>query len=248
MRSAVAALFLLPLRLVLYKKDPIPWRTPAFWLGGAAYSSTMILFVIANKLTFSANVILLQYSAPIWAALLAWLLIGEKPGARHWLGLGAVFLGLFIIFRDDLKSGNPLGDLLAVISGVTFGLNSVFLRMQKNAVPTDSMWLSHALTALAAVPVVFLFPPQLNGSSLFCWLFMGLIQSGLACQFFCFGIKRVRAVEAMLIAGIEPILNPLWVFLVTGEKPSSQALLGGAVIIGAVLMASIPGKVETKKI
>jgi drug/metabolite transporter (DMT)-like permease len=240
MRGLVATLALLPARRILAGGKPFPWKSAAFWLGGIANCLTMTLFVIANKLTAGANVILLQYSAPIWAALLGWLILGERPNLRHWIGLALVIGGLYIIFRNDLTGGNILGDILAVVSGLTFGLVSVFLRMQKNASPLDSLLLSHALTALAAVPFAFIYPMTFAPLALFSWLFMGIFQSASSSVLFAIGIKRVRAVEAMLLSGIEPILNPVWVFLVTAEKPSPQTLLGGAIILGAVFFASRP--------
>jgi drug/metabolite transporter (DMT)-like permease len=93
-----------------------------------------------------------------------------------------------------------------------------------------------------SVPFVFIYPPALNPANVAAVLFMGTVQIGLASLLFSLGIKRVQALEAMLIAMIEPVLNPLWVLVVTGEKPSVSALLGGSVIIAAVLFSSIISK------
>ena len=244
-RGFLAALFLLAVRIVSRRRQGAgaakgrPWQIIA---GGLSYGATMLTFVVANKLTASANVILLQYTAPVWASILGWLLIREKPHWEHWGALVLVMGGLGLFFREGLAGGAFLGDSLALLSGLFFGANSVFLRMQKDGNPADSMLLAHIICAAVSVPFVFMYPPALNPADTAAILFMGIIQIGLASLLFSFGIKRVRALEAMLIAMIEPVLNPLWVLLVTGEKPSASALLGGSVIIAAVLFSSVVSK------
>jgi drug/metabolite transporter (DMT)-like permease len=210
--------------------------------GGCAYAATMIFFVIANKLTASANAILLQYSAPIWAALLAWLLAKEKPRWEQWAALVLVIGGMVLFFKDGLAGGALLGDCLAVISGICFGANSAFMRMLKDGDPADAMLLAHAFTALFSVPFFFLYPPAVNAAALFSLTFMGIFQIGAASLLFAYGIKRVTAVQAMLTAMIEPVLNPVWVLLVTGEQPSGSALVGGGIIVTAVVASSLVGK------
>jgi drug/metabolite transporter (DMT)-like permease len=203
----------------------------------------MISFVWANKLTTPANAILLQYTAPIWAALLGRRLIGERPRWFHWGALALVMGGLLLFFREDLKTGGPgastlRGDLVALASGLFFGVHSVLLRMQKDGNPADSLLGAHIICAAGGIPAFVLFPPALSLRSLGALGFMGVFQVGLASQLFAFGIQRVQAMQALLIAMIEPVLNPLWVFIVTGEYPSPAALAGGLVIILAVLLSS----------
>jgi drug/metabolite transporter (DMT)-like permease len=244
-RSAVAALFLFTLRRIRRRfGGPPPVSGGAFIIlgGSLSYAATMIAFVWANKLTASANAILLQYTAPVWAALLGWRLIGEKPRWFQWAALALVAGGLLIFFREDLRGGafgrTVRGDLLALGSGLFFGAHSVFLRMQKQGNPADSLLGAHLICALAAAPFFFLAPPHIEFQSLGALGFMGIFQVGLASQLFALGIKRVQAVQALLIAMIEPVLNPLWVFVFTGERPPAAAFAGGPVIILAVLLCS----------
>jgi drug/metabolite transporter (DMT)-like permease len=249
-RSAIAALFLFVVRRArirrAIRRGIVPAPSSRFLIvaaGSLAYAATMIAFVWANKLTSPANAILLQYTAPVWAALLGWRLIGEKPRWFHWGALALVTGGLLVFFREDLKTGGPglstvRGDIIALVSGLFFGAHSVFLRMQKDGNPADSMLGAHLVCALASLPAFILIPPSPGPGTLGAMGFMGLIQIGLASQLFAFGIRRVQAMQALLIAMIEPVLNPLWVFIVTGEGPSPAALAGGLVIILAVLLSS----------
>lgn len=241
-RSLIAALFLWAVRTVFPRRGKTRSRPGPLIAAGFAYALTMITFVIANKMTSAANAILLQYSAPVWAVLLGWILIREKPRWEQWLALGMAAIGFFIFFQKSFSfqgGGVSAGDLVAVLSGVFFGANSVFMRMQKDGNPADSMLLAHALCAAAALPFLFLYTPTPAFISFGALAFMGIIQVGMASLFFSYGIKRVSAVGAMLIATIEPVLNPVWVFIVTGERPSLRTLIGGGVIVTAVVVSSI---------
>jgi drug/metabolite transporter (DMT)-like permease len=249
-RSFLAVFFLLGARFLSRRRKETgagAGRNRHIIAGGLAYAATMISFVIANKLTASANAILLQYTAPVWASILGWLLIREKPRWEHWGALILVMGGLVLFFREGLAGGAFWGDSLALLSGLFFGANSVFMRMQKDGNPADSMLLAHIICAAVSVPFVFIHPPVLNPANMAATVFMGIFQIGLASLLFAFGIKRVRALEAMLIAMIEPVLNPLWVLAITGERPSASALLGGSVIIAAVLFSSVIGRGREKK-
>jgi drug/metabolite transporter (DMT)-like permease len=116
------------------------------------------------------------------------------------------------------------------------------MRMSRAANPADSMLIAHILTALISLPFWFISPPEITATTLTVILYMGLVQIGLASLLFTYGIKRIPAVEAMLTCVIEPVLNPVWVLIVTGEVPGSSALLGGAVIIGAVVFCQVSGR------
>jgi drug/metabolite transporter (DMT)-like permease len=241
-RSLIAAIFMLVIRQIFPTRGKFRRDIGNTLAAGACYAGAMITFVIANKLTASANAILLQYSAPVWACLLAWLLHKEKPFWEQWGALVLVIGGMFLFFKDGLAAGSMFGDGLAVISGVSFGANSVFMRAQKDGDPADSMLVAHILTVLFAVPFFFIFPPLVRPSSAGAILFMGIVQIGCASLLFAYGIRRIPAVQAMLTASIEPVLNPVWTLIVTGEKPSISAVAGGTVILFAVVFSSVIGK------
>ena len=237
-RSFLAILFLLLIRLRQEKpKNLLSLLTSGFW-----YAATMILFVIANKLTLAANAILLQYTAPIWTCLLGWFFLREKPYWEHWTALVLVFIGMVLVFGNALSHGSILGDILALVSGITFAANSVVLRKHREGNPLDVMICAHILCALYSVPFFFMHPPELSAGNVLSILFMGFFQIGAASALFVYGIKRVRAVQAMLTAAIEPVLNPVWVLIVTGEKPALSVIIGGIIIIAAVVLSSLVNK------
>jgi len=241
-RSLIAAVFMLIIRFII--PPPKGVKNPAFPFWGSAvfYCFTMLAFVIANKLTASANAIMLQYSAPVWTALLGWRLLKEKPHWEHWGALIMVAAGLLLFFRGAYGSGAFLGDMIALLSGIFFAANSVFMRMMKDNNPQDAMLMAHVLNAAICVPFIFLYPPAPSATDVLAILCLGIIQVGLASALFSYGIKRISAIQAMLTSTLEPILNPVWVLIIIGEIPSPAALAGGIIIIIAVLSSSLIGK------
>jgi len=241
-RSTVAAIFLFVVRLIsppsktAKKNKPLP-----LWAAGSGYALMMISFVIANKITTAANSILLLYTAPVWATLLAWWLLSEKPRWEHWGALALIAVGFVLFFREALGAGSLLGDGVAALSGIFFGAYAVFLRQLKDGTPRDAMLLAHIICAVISSPFIIMYPPSFSPSSFLLILYMGSLQMGAGALFFSYGIQRINTVQAMCTAILEPILNPVWVLLKTGEKPSLSALAGGAVIIFAVVASSLIG-------
>jgi len=240
-RSFIAAIFMLIIRLIFPPPKDVKNRPIPFWGNAIALAATILTFVTANKLTTAANVILLQYTAPIWAALLGWWLAKEKPNWEHWGALLFVIGGLLLFFGGSLDSGAVLGNLLSILSGICLGIHMVFLRMLKDGSPRDAMLAGHIVCALAGIPFIFIEPPLLTAPMVLPILYMGIFQIGIASLFISYGIKRIPAIQAMLTSILEPILSPVWVFLIIGERPSFYALIGGAVIITAVVASSVIG-------
>ena len=243
-RSFLAAIFLLAIRrFPPGRKRYIPGislkEVPMLAACGLCYTATMILFVNANKLTASANAIMMQYTAPVWAALLGWIVLKERLRWEHWCALALVSIGMFLVFSSGLAAGSLPGDIIALISGIAFGANSVVLRAKRDGNTADIMLFSHIVCAIISIPFFFLHPPTLTVNNVLCIAYMGIFQVGMASALFAYGIKRVPVVQAMLTAAIEPVLNPIWVLLAIGERPAVSTLAGGGIIIGAVLFSSV---------
>jgi drug/metabolite transporter (DMT)-like permease len=209
-----------------------------FVIAGVSYAVTLLLFVYANKMTTSANAIMLEYTAPVWAALIGWAAAKEKPRPENWFSIGAMCVGFVIFFRDGLSTGRIAGDALALVAGIFFGSHSVFMRLQKKEHPLDSLLLSHILCFVVSIPLLIKSPPSFTPVNILAVIFMGTVQIGLSSFFFSYGIQRISGMSAMLTAAIEPALNPVWVFLFTGEKPGASAIIGGAIIISAIISSS----------
>jgi drug/metabolite transporter (DMT)-like permease len=236
-RSLIASIFI----LAILRRPRFHWSF-AQVAAGVLNAFTMCLFVYANKTTTSANAILLQYSAPVITAIAGALIIREKPRVEEVVAFVFVVIGMAVFFVGGIGGGSLLGNLAAATTGLTFGLYFVFMRMQKDGSPLESNLLSQWITAAIMLPAALFFPlPVITPGSLLIILCLGVLQIGLAALFFAWGIKRVTAVQAVLTVIIEPVFNPLWVFLVVGEVPAANALVGGVIIIAAVTTVSVIG-------
>lgn len=233
-RSLIAAIVI----FLFLKKPHFHWSFPQV-AAALAYAATMILFVSANKLTTSSNAIILQYIGPIFTAFLGAWILKERAKIEHWIAFLFVAAGIALMFFDTLGGGRLAGDLLALLSALAFSLTFIFMRMQKDGSPLESMLMSHVLTAAIGLFVsLFLPAPHLTAKALVSVAVLGIFQVGLAAVLFAHAMKHISAVTANLVAVIEPVFNPLWVFLVLGEVPGARSIAGGAVIIAAVTAAS----------
>ena len=227
MRSAISAVFL----LIALRKPRFTW-SPVQITCGLIYAAVVILFVSATKLTTAANAILLQYTAPIYVALFSAWFLKERITRLDWLTIFIVLGGLVLFFMDEITPTGLWGNILGILGGICFAWLTLFLRKQKHSSPVESVVLGNIMTALICLPFMFGSMPDFKGWA--AMAFMGVIQLGLPYALYAIAIKRVRAVEAAVIPILEPILNPLWVFLFVGERPGTWSFVGGAVVLTAV--------------
>lgn len=201
------------------------------FIGAFAYCATMILFVVSTKMTTAANAVLLQYTEPIWIILMGRFFLDEKISLFDYIAIAGVFLGMILFFSEDLSGGNMVGNILAILSGVTFAATAIFLRRQKDGTPSDSFIIADILTFVISIPFWFKGSEFPDSKGIIALLLLGVLQMGIPSVLYSRGITRVTAVSASLITMLEPLLNPVWVLFFYNEKPSWQALAGGVVIL-----------------
>lgn len=241
-RGLIAALFLLA---VSWRRLRFTW-SPLQLGAAAAYAACTILFAAANKLTTAANAILLQYTAPIWIALLGSWLLGERATRADWLAIAAVLGGLALFFYEGLQLNNLAGVLVALASGVAFAVMTIMMRKQKDASALESIILGNLIGFAVGLPALWSAPP-LPATGWGALMLLGTVQLGLAYLLYASAIRHVTALEAVLIPVLEPILNPVWVMLAVGERPSWLALAGGSVVLGAVTLRAAAGLRATRQ-
>lgn len=233
-RGLVAAVFLLAVRgrALRFTWTPLQLGT------AVAFTGCTILFAAATKLTTAANAILLQYTAPVWVALLGAWLLGEHARRADWWTIVVTFVGMGVFFYDGLQFNNLTGILLAIASGISFALMIVLLRKQGAGSTIEAVILGNLLGFLIGLPAM-VSAPWPDQRSLIALLLLGVVQLGLPYLLYARAIRHVTALEAVLIPVVEPILNPLWVLLFVGERPSPLSLLGGAIVLGAVTLRAV---------
>ena len=221
---------------VYLRRFPTKWNRWQLTAAGA-FILTQFLFITSTKMTTAANAIFLQYTAPIYIVLLAFWFLREKPSRTDWFSMFVIFVGLMLFFGDKLSTDGFYGNLLAILSGLTSAVMIVSFRAQKNGVPAESNLIASIVTAIFCAP--FILKETSSATNWLIIAYLGFFQIGLAFVFFTKGIKHIPALEANLIGTLEPVLNPIWVFLFYGESMGSFALVGGLVVLGGVILSAI---------
>jgi DME family drug/metabolite transporter len=252
MRSGIAAVALV-LLVPEVRRRPT-WRM----LGvGACYACTMVLFVLANKLTTAASTIFLQATAPLFVLLLSPWLLHERSRRGDVVCMAAIAAGLVLLVAGlepaSATAPQPLrGNLLAAMTGLTWGLTILGMRAlgrggagagsspaaasRADDAVMAALW-GNVLAACVALPWTFPLPAT-SATDWVILAFLGLFQIAFAYRLLTRGIGGVPALEASLLLMLEPVLSPIWAWLVHGERPGPRVLAGGAIILAATLLNS----------
>ncbi|HMN99385.1 MAG TPA: DMT family transporter [Miltoncostaeaceae bacterium] len=213
------------------------WRT---WAVGAAYAATVVLFVLANKQTTSANAIFLQSAAPLYVLLAGVFLLHERARLAE-VGVMVVLLaGLALCVTGtgaaaETAPDPALGNIFALASGVTWAATLLGLRWlarggQSNG--AGAAVIAGNLVAFAAC-VPFALPPSGDGRDWALLIYLGVVQIALAYLMLTAAVRTVAAFEVSLLLLVEPALNPVWSWLFLGETPGAVTIAGGVLILGA---------------
>jgi drug/metabolite transporter (DMT)-like permease len=193
-------------------------------------------FIMALARTSVANVLVIQSLSPFMAGLLGWAWMGERVAGRTWVAMAVALLGSVIMvsrhFSGGAGAGSPSGDLLAFTVALAFATAIVFLRRRRQVQMLPAAALAAALTSLAsALPAE---PSSADAGDLLLLALFGAGQLGLGMILFTAGARRIPVAEASLIAVLESVLGPIWVWLALGENPGLPSLLGGALVLAAL--------------
>ena len=235
-RNAVAFIFVfLYLKIIGHK---IVFNRTVL-IGALAISVTQGLYCIANKLTTAGNAIILQFTVPIWVMVISALVFRKKPTKLDVSAAVIVMVGVLFFFIDGIQAGNMLGNMLALISGVTY--SGVFLM---NATPESdsysSTFFGMILNMLIGLP--WLIKTDFAATQSITWvviLLMGIVQVACAFILLSTGLKTTSPIAASLISGVEPVLNPVWVAIFYGEVLTPLSLVGAVMVLLAVTVYNI---------
>lgn len=217
-------------------------------LASVFYVGALSFFAIANKKTTAANAIFLQYTAPIYILILAPFVLKEKFRPADLVTIIACLFGMSLFFLDTAPNNDLtpesqfIGNILGLCSGVSLGIYILLLRHPKayNQNPASSVFYGNLFAILVMLPFIIPNPSAWTNKDVLAVVILGVFQIGLAYYLFTYGVANgVRSLDASIIGFIEPLLNPVWVFLFLGEKPSRWAILGGIIIIFAVIFHTL---------
>ena len=200
-------------------------------LCGLALFGTFSSFVCANKLTTSANAIVLQSSAPIFIIIISSIMFKEIFSKNDVFAVILTMLGITLFFFDELDTKHLFGNIVAIFAGITLALYYVFQNKRTREEKMGALLTGHLITAAFGIIMCFFFPPKITFSSVSYLILLGVFQLGIPYLLVALASGKVSPLTCSLIGMIEPLLNPVWVFFLDGEAPGMFALIGGAFVI-----------------
>jgi drug/metabolite transporter (DMT)-like permease len=235
-RSLFAFAFVLSI-LVIQRKHP--WRAvraaglPGF-ASGLMWAVMFTAFLFALSMTTTANALVVMAVSPLLTAIFAWMFLKDPLPTRTWIAAGAALLGIAWMFSAQL-SAHYAGMAVAFIIPVAAAINVVVLRASHahlDLVP--AVMLGGALSCLIALP--FALPFSATARDIVLLAFLGFFQLGLPCMLLVLASRALTAPEIALLGLLEVVLGPLWAWLGAGEEPGQATLLGGTVVLAALVM------------
>jgi drug/metabolite transporter, DME family len=215
----------------------------AGWRGlasGACIAVMMSCYMLALPRTTVANIMVIASAAPFLTALLAWFILRERPGGFAAACMAAAFAGIVVMVANDLGQGEMFGNALAVTMTVGMAVNVIIVRSAREASMLPAVIVGGVLSTIVSAPLAS-FAAPLSAANIGLLLLLGPLQLGLGLALYVAGARRLKAAETTMIAMIESVLAPLWVWLAISERPSTAALVGGALVLGAVVALTLWG-------
>jgi DME family drug/metabolite transporter len=208
------------------------------FINAVFYAAVLTTFVIATKTTTAANAIFLQSTAPIYVLIFEPIINKTKLERINVITILVCFIGMIFFFIGEISPGDLQGNLVALISGITFA--AFFLGMKKNGkeYQQSSIFYGNIFVALLCIPFILDLEPM-SFNDIWMVTFLGVFQIAFAYALFSYGLKRILAVEASILSMFEPVLNPVWVLIGYGEIPTFTAAIGGGIIILAIFIRTL---------
>lgn len=234
-RSLISALVL---GLYMYITK-VPVRVSRLSAGaGVSLAVSFLCFVAANKLTTAANAIVLQYTAPIFILIISAVFLQQKIKRREILVVAITAVGIVLFFLDQLSPGNIAGNILGILAGLFLSIMFVLVGLggEDDSVRMSGILFAHILTAAAGIPIGACFTASISGREILFIVILGVFQLGIPYVLYAIAAKDCSALACSLIGILEPLLNPVWVFLFDGERPGLFAFIGGIIVIAAVTL------------
>ena len=202
-----------------------------------SFAIANLAFIFSIQNTAVANTLVIMSLSPLFAALLSYFFFREPISTGTWLAAVAIFLGLTLVFYGSLATGGVVGDLAALVTSLCVAISLVLMREHRDISMVPALAWSSGLACLAALP--FALPASLSGTALILMLVLGLIVLPASLTMIGLAPRYLPAPEVSLILRLEALLAPLWVWLVLGEGPRRQTLIGGGVILATLICLSL---------
>lgn len=214
---------------------------------GAAMCATFEFFVLANKLTTAANAIVLQFTAPVFILIFSAVFMHKRFGRADIITVCLTLGGIALFFLDSLTPGKLVGNLMGVIAGMCMACMYMLIGEAEGEERMSCLLVGQCMAALVGLPFLFFTEVAISFQSTACILILGIFQLGIPYILYVKSSEYCPPLACSLLGAVEPLLNPLWVFLFDGEAPGIFALFGGVVVIATITVWCIIGNKDEQK-
>lgn len=203
-------------------------------MAGIGLCVSATFFTVANKLTTAANAIVLQFTNPIFILLIFAIFFGRRLRKADVVTVAIIMGGITLFFMDQLTPGKLVGNLFGIAAGIMLAVMYIFTgeSQEDDDMRTTGILFAHLFCFIVCIPFIIACPPQhITTVEILSILELGIVQLGISYVLYTIASKNASALACSLIGALEPLCNPIWVFIFDGEAPGKFALIGGAVII-----------------
>lgn len=213
------------------------------WAASVFYFLSLTAYVTANKWTTAANTIFLEYAMPAWVLIFGAVWLGERATWGRIVSVVLSMGGLAVFFLEDVEPQQWLGNMTAVFAGLTFAFVVLTLRRNRERGAIHVVFWGNVITAACLLPTMLLDASNvfgnLNAAALAGLVWLGVFQVASAYVLYVWSLSKLPAIEVAILSLVEPLLNPIWVYWMIGEAPSSYAIVGGSIILTVVFLRSL---------
>jgi len=209
-------------------------------LAGVFFGISTVSFVMSIRMTTAANTLVIVAASPLFAAIFTRIFLSEKVPLRTWIAVMTGFSGIIIIFSGSLSGGNALGDFLALVTATIMAGNFVIIRSRKKVSMIPAVVLSGLLTTMYTV--FFVDPLSVSAQDILLLTVLGSVVLPIPLAIMTVAPKLIPAPEVSLIMLLETFLAPVWVWLVIGQTPAMETVLGGGVLVGTLILHALAGR------
>jgi drug/metabolite transporter (DMT)-like permease len=220
----------------------ISWKETA---GGFAYGATTVTFFAAVRLTTAANATILQHTSPVWVALAGYIFLKERTFPRDWVSIFFVLAGVFLCISGNIERSGTLGNILALLSGLSFSFLVIIMRSSGRRSSIRSLILGNIITIVISAPLML--RDDLTAAAVLVPVFLGIFQLFLPFILYNYALLYIRAVESTILKTIEPVLSSVWVAAAVREFPSPEALAGGVLVISVIVVWTLLTEKKTAR-
>lgn len=241
LRSLISGLTFIVYMLAVHKRYILSRRTV---VGGVLTAAVYTCFTVANKLTTAANAIVLQFTSPVFIVIFSALFFKQKIRKNDLAVVLATLAGIALFFFDQLKPGYVLGNFVAIAAGMFMACMFLAVGSMEGDERFSTILNGQMFTFLFGLPFIIATKPEFTAAAVINILILGVFQLGIAYILYVKASQNCPPLACCLLGALEPLLNPVWVFIFDGERPGVFALIGGVIVIFSITLWCILDKKE----